>query len=73
MSKETFCWVVDETGKVIVSGGEFIELVSKDHKSLQNTHVIVGYHVGDDRWTGENKIVKIFPLSRVFFKDIDMR
>jgi len=69
MKTETRCYVTDAEGQVIINAAEFCDLLSKEHKGAV-THVMVKYYENFDKaLTGEDCILKIFPIDRVFFKE----
>lgn len=69
MKTETRCDVTDAEGIVIIHAAELCNLLSKDYKGAL-THVKVKYYEDFDKAiAGEDYILKIFPIDRVFFKE----
>ncbi len=64
---EVKCLVCDESGKVFIFGGDVIDLLSKEYMG-EVTHAGVGYYKDmDDVVCKENKILRVFPIEKVYF------
>ena len=72
MKTETRCWVVNDKMEIIVMAGEYCYHLSGVHKGPQ-THVLVKYYKNSlDSEVGRNETYQLFPVSRVFFKEVEV-
>jgi hypothetical protein len=71
MKKEMRCWVVNDDMEILVMAGEYCYHLSDVHKGPQ-THVLVKYYkTSVDADVGENETYQVFPIGKVFFKEIE--
>ncbi len=68
MKKTLVCDVVDENGKVICMAGKIGDILKKDITGPQ-THVRIGYY--KDMWDDKTWQCSIYPLSQVYFYEIE--
>lgn len=71
--KRTRCFVVDETMRIIIMAGDFVDMVYKDPSFKEGpSHVVVGYYESiDNAEIGMNRIVKVFPIEQVYFLQVE--
>ena len=62
------CYVVDENGNVLISGGEVIRLLSKSWKCDAYTHVLISYFLTPEEMiTKTNEALIVYPIEDVYF------